>query len=197
MEGIDAVFYINLDKRADRRQEIESVLKEYTIRGERIQAIEKSPGIVGCGYSHLKALKLAKERGYTNVLILEDDFEFIVPLDTVKEEIRKLQTIKYDVVMISYNLLRHKDFNPFLYKVEEASTASGYIVHRRFYDKLIRLYEKYIPILERTHKWNLYANDQIWKLLQSTSAWYAFKTRIGRQRESFSDNTGKVENYGC
>jgi glycosyl transferase family 25 len=197
MEGIQGVFYLNLPKREDRRKEIEKVLEMYSIRGERVEAIERTPGIVGCGYSHLKALKLAKERLYTNVLILEDDFEFIVSKEEVLEEIRKLKSIKYDVVMISYNIQRKAPLNDFLMKVEEASTASGYIVHSRFYDTLIRFFEKYIPLGEKTKKYHMYANDQIWKLLQPNTRWYAFTKRLGKQRASFSDTTEAFEDYQC
>lgn len=197
MEGIDAVLYINLKKREDRRKEIEKVLENYSIRGERIEGIERTPGIVGCGYSHLKALKLARERGYRNVLILEDDFEFLVSKEDLLEEIRKLKSLSYDVVMISYNIQKQSPFNEFLVKVEEASTASGYIVHSRFYNTLIRFFEKYIPLGERTKKYHMYANDQIWKLLQPNTKWYAFRKRLGKQRASFSDTTERFEDYQC
>ncbi len=99
--------------------------------------------------------------------------------------------------MLSYNLKKSQPFHGLLWKVIDAQTASGYIVHKRFYDKLIQLYERTLPKLEQTELWDTFANDQIWKTLQPKSAWYAFKTRIGKQRESFSDNTGRMENYGC
>jgi glycosyl transferase family 25 len=197
MEGIDAIVYINLNKREDRRKEMEEMFSSYGLQAERVEAIEKKPGIVGCGYSHLKALKLAQSKKYKNVLILEDDFEFIVPKEELLEEIKKLKTISYDVVMLSYNIVADKPYNTFLRKVIDASTASGYLVHSRFYNNLISLYSKYIPILEKTGKHHMYANDQIWKLLQPTSNWFAFQKRLGKQRPGFSDNTEKFEDYKC
>ena len=197
MDGIDAIFYINLNKREDRRKEIEEMLSSYGFNAERIEAIEKQPGLVGCGYSHLKALKLAKSRNYKNVLILEDDFDFIVPKEEIIEEIKKLKTISYDVVMFSYNIVEDKPYNNFLRKVINASTASGYLVHSRFYNQLISLYTKYIPVLEKTGKCHMYANDQIWKMLQPTSNWFALTKRLGKQRPSYSDTTDKYEDYGC
>ena len=71
---IDGVFFINLDRRVDRLAEISEELSLMGIEGERFSAVDRSPGILGCGLSHLSVLKLARERGYRNVLIFEDDF---------------------------------------------------------------------------------------------------------------------------
>jgi GR25 family glycosyltransferase involved in LPS biosynthesis len=196
MQGIDAVFYINLDKRADRREEIEKELKQMNIKGERFSALEHTYGLIGCLQSHLEVLKLAKRRKYKNVLILEDDFEFLVTPDELRKYIQSILSVKYDVIMLGYNIQKSVSFNDSLLKILEASTASAYIVHHTFYDRLINLYTSSLPLFTKT-KDNFYANDKIWRELQPKSAWYAFKTRIGRQRESFSDNTGKIENYGC
>ena len=47
---IDHIFYINLDKRADRRGEIETQLNAFGLSYERFTAIETpGQGIVGCG----------------------------------------------------------------------------------------------------------------------------------------------------
>jgi hypothetical protein len=49
---IDKIFYINLDKREDRKKEIEDELTKYELVGERYSAIyTPHSGIVGCGYS--------------------------------------------------------------------------------------------------------------------------------------------------
>ena len=78
---IPHIFYINLDKRTDRRAEIEQELQQFNLydKAERFPAIPvPNQGILGCTMSHLAVLKLAKERKYKQVLILEDDFFFII-----------------------------------------------------------------------------------------------------------------------
>jgi ribosomal-protein-serine acetyltransferase len=76
---IDKIIYINLSKRTDRREEIENELNNFNLYYERFEAIPTPEcGIYGCGLSHLSVLKLAKERNYKNILILEDDFQFLV-----------------------------------------------------------------------------------------------------------------------
>ena len=98
--------------------------------------------------------------------------------------------------MISYNVIQDKKLeNNVVNKVIEAQTASGYIVNNHYYDKLIELYEKTLPLLEQTFQHWIYANDQIWKQYQPTDNWYYFKNRLGKQRHSYSDNSEKFENY--
>ena len=107
LKYIDHIFYINLDKRKDRLEHIEKVLTEYNLKGisERYVAIETAySGIIGCSQSHLNVLKLARERGYKNVLILEDDFEFLVTKQELNSKIEYLfeNYPDFDVCMLSH-----------------------------------------------------------------------------------------------
>lgn len=201
MENIDHIFYINLDKRQDRRVEIDAELsKQFShISGipekiERFAGIEAPPkkGIVGCTQSHLEVLKLAKERGYTNVLIFEDDFVFEMSPKEFETGVQAFfdLNIEYDVLMFAYNLEQSADTQyPFLKKALAAATASCYLVNNTMYDPLINMYTNAIPLLDTTMYHWLYANDQIWKQLQPQSNWYCFNPRAGRQRPGYSDNS--------
>ena len=195
--NIDHIFYINLDKRTDRLSEIQNELSRMNLSGERFSAVYQSPpmGILGCGKSHLQVLQMAKERGYKNVLILEDDFIFITSKEIVEENIQKLfdQKPDFDVCFLAYNLDQGvsedmPDF-PFLLRTVEATTASAYIVNQHYYDKLIELYEWAMPLLEETQYHWIYANDQVWKSFQRTDKWYGFTPKLGQQSDGFSDNT--------
>ena len=205
LSNLGGVFYINLERRTDRREKIEGELTRYGIYTgyttvERFPAIDTpGRGIVGCTYSHLAVYKLAKERGYKNVLILEDDFVFTAKKKEVYENLRKLfdseSQIEYDVCMLAYNNIQSAlptEYD-FLLKTVEAWTASGYIVNSSMYDRLIELYERAAPLLEKTGEhWN-YANDQVWKRLQQHPEvkWYCFKERLGKQSDGYSDNSEK------
>ena len=46
---IEGCFYINLDRRPDRRAEVEEEFKKMELVVERFSAIDRKPGIVGCG----------------------------------------------------------------------------------------------------------------------------------------------------
>jgi glycosyl transferase family 25 len=198
---IDKIIYINLEHRKDRKEQIENELEIMSLKqnSERFDAINKKPGIVGCGYSHLEVLRLAKNRKYRNVLILEDDFTFLVNKEEFEFELtRFFETVKeFDVCMLAYNVNEWKDTEfDFVKKALNVQTASAYIVNEKFYDKLIELYEEDIPTLERTGIHWIYANDQCWKKLQPASVWYCFSHRLGKQRPSYSDNSETFQDYG-
>lgn len=149
----------------------------------------------------MEVLKLAKKQGYRNVLILEDDFMFIVSKEEFYKNISLLfeSKIEFDVCMLSYCLINGEKCSqfPFLIKALDVQTASGYIVNENIYDKLIEIYERSVPLLESTGQhWN-YANDQVWKTLQPISNWYCFLERIGIQRPGINDNGGKYVDYKC
>jgi glycosyl transferase family 25 len=200
--NIDHIFYINLAHRHDRRCEIERELDHFGLQYERFEAIS-TPGCgsIGCSYSHLGVLKLARERGYKNVLIFEDDFQFIITPSEFETGLSQLfdRTPPFDICMLGYNLIRGEIVPeyPVLTRVHEAQTMSGYIVADSMYDKLIELYEWSSPLMSSTREhWN-YACDQAWKRFQPGAEWYCFTQRMGIQRPSYSDNTDNFEDYKC
>ena len=187
-------FYINLDRRTDRRAEIEKELADNGIVAERFPAIEHASGIIGCGLSHIAVLKLARERGYKSVMIFEDDFMF---LDTDTSWKSKIPT-SYDIVMLAYHELEPSTPHDEIFnRVRKVSTTSGYIVHSRFYDTLIARWEEGVRLLEETGMHWFYGLDQYWNELSPRCEWYLFKTRIGKQRAGFSDLAGQFMEYPC
>jgi glycosyl transferase family 25 len=189
---IDRIIYINLEYRKDRKEEIETELQKYDLldKSERFEGFHiPEQGILGCSKSHLAVLKLAKERGYKHVLILEDDFHFLVNKEEFERQLTSFfeSGLKYDVCMLSYNLL-NENKEPILecpslvYRIVNSQTASGYMVNGDYLDTLIELYEWSCPLLEETKEhWN-YANDQCWKELQKKNKWFNFIEIIGKQR---------------
>ena len=200
--NLDKIVYINLDRRPDRKQSIETQLSEHTLldKSERFAAIDyPSFGIYGCGMSHLSVIKEAKKNGYKNVLILEDDFVFLVESTVFESELAQFfdANIEFDICMISYVLISGTTLSeyPFITRIKEAQTASGYIVNSSYYDTMIALYEDAMPkLLSTRHHWE-YANDQIWKKLQIQDNWFCFKTRIGKQMDGYSDNANAFMSY--
>jgi hypothetical protein len=94
----DNIFIINLKRRSDRKIDIQNKLNEQNInKYEFIEAIDGtesdineqftnakknlnisiiSAGHFACLLSHIKAIKLAKSRNYSSIMILEDDIYF-------------------------------------------------------------------------------------------------------------------------
>ena len=199
-QNIDKIIYINLEKRTDRKEHIENELKKFNLPFERFDAFEtKGMGILGCGYSHLGVLKKAKEMNYKNILILEDDFMFLVNKEEFETELTNFfnLNIHYDVLFLSYGVNKNETLNNgIVNRVIESSSASGYIVHHSYYDKLISLYEWAMPLLENTKMHWIYANDQIWKEYQKKDQWLYFIKRIGKQIDGYSDNSECMTYYG-
>lgn len=197
---IDKIIYINLSKRDDRRKEIENELNNFQLNYERFDAISTPNfGIYGCGLSHLSVLKMAKERNYKNILILEDDFQFVVSKEVFEDNLKNFfeHNIDYNVCMLSYNVHEFVICDKInVNKVLFAQTASGYIINSNYYDKLITLYEWCLPLLISTKQHWIYANDIVWKDYQKNDNWYYFKIRIGKQRAGYSDNGNSFCDYG-
>ena len=199
--NIDKIIYINLNKRIDRKEEIENELNNFNLNYERFEAIETHGcGIIGCGKSHLAVLKIARDNNYKNILILEDDFTFLVSKEDFEDNLNNFFNLKldFDICMISYSINKSENTNyTFIHKIIDAQTASGYIVNKKYYDKLINLYEFAMPLLEKTRQHWIYANDQIWKSLQKNDNWFAIIPCLGKQKDGYSDNTNSYVSYNC
>ena len=201
MEHIDKIIFINLESRKDRLEEFYNEIDRMEIpreKVERFDAVCFQPNYCACTQSHINVLKLAKERGYKNILIFEDDFQFIVS----KEEFNKNLTdffnipkLDWNVVMLSYNLIESTGYNSVIGIAREVQTASGYIVNSHFFNALINNLSEALYLLTITGAHWIYMNDQYWKLLQKDNKWFYFLKRIGIQRSGYSDLAGKNVEY--
>ena len=189
-------FYINLDRRTDRREQVEAEFSKMGIEVERFSAFEMSPGGIGCSKSHLEVLKLARERNYPSVMVFEDDFQ--LNPDVSPEEFRTtIATLPedYDVVLIAYNMVRCLPGETFGRVIESQSTP-GYIVHQKYYDTLIRRWEEGLALyMQNPYQHWLYILDQYWKPLQLTDTWYYTMTPLGYQRPGHSDLSNTFIDY--
>ena len=193
---VDKIYYINLNKRVDRRKHIEDELMKNALDFERFEAIEHEIGAIGCSKSHLEVIKLAKKNNFKNVLIFEDDFIF---QENLQENIKKFfdLNIDYDVLMLSYNLIDKTDGpSALIGKVKYAKTTSGYLVNQKYYDTLIKNYEEGICLLENFYTVENYGIDSYWSSLQEKDNWYYFMNRIGIQKPDYSDICKVYVNYG-
>jgi glycosyl transferase family 25 len=201
MNSVAKTIYINLDRRTDRRAEMEAELAKIGMTAERFPAIERKPGALGCGLSHLAVLRKAKEERWENVLILEDDFTFLVDGPTFDQDLKAVFDLKipYDVIMLAYgsNYASPLSHTNTLSRVTNAQTTSGYLVHNRFYDALIHTWSNATTKMEATGDEHTNAIDQAWKPLQLTADWFCFNRRIGKQRPGFSDIVGSFVTYIC
>ncbi len=201
MNYIDKIYYINLDRRTDRKEEIENEFKRLDIPNEKIKrftAIEYNPGCIGCSYSHYHVMNEGLHDSFNNILVLEDDFEFVVSKEELEENLKYIFEIRkfekpWDVIMFSYNIenagnkVENISGDPILGRVKFAQTTSGFLVNKHYFQKLRdNIFEGVQKLLLTRQHWN-YAVDVYWKELQEKDEWFYFKKNIGKQRPSSSD----------
>jgi len=210
MKLLEHILYINLEHRTDRKDNVlqqmdklNGIILEKNLGGilqpERFNAIQHSHGAVGCSQSHLECLKLAREREYPQVCIMEDDIFFneselfLTQLGKFEEEFKRED---WDVLLIGGNILRSTPFKPYCNRVVNAQVAVGYIVQQHYYDTLIDNFTTGFTRLSREPtKRASYAVDMYWKSLQSQHKWFVIKPLTIRQLPSYSDIEKRNVNY--
>jgi hypothetical protein len=191
------IYYINLDKRLDRKEQIMSELN-------KLKPAERVPGVyiedfgaLGCTYSHIECLNRFIKSGKPHCIIFEDDFMFkdINCIETLDNFFNL--NIDYDVCMLSIGsgILEDTDYS--LKKVISGQTTSGYIVNKSFAQTLLNNYIEGAELLKTTQNLSLYSIDQYWKKLQPQNKWYVFSPTLGIQRPSYSDITKQFEDYNA
>ena len=114
-----------------------------------------------------------------------------------EEKISDLFQLPLDVCLLAYNTNNLQESHyPFLSKITDAQTASGYLVQSHYYDTLISQWEYGLKMFQETGNESMYTCDQSWKILQERDTWYCFKERMGLQRDSYSDIQKGVVSYG-
>jgi glycosyl transferase family 25 len=191
---IDRIIYINLDDRPDKKDYIESQLNALGVPYERFPGIYQRKNGLGCTKSHLGVQKLARERGYKNVLILEDDFTFGVTKEEFEERLTQLfeSGPAFDVCFLSNTTVEKDELIEgcgFLKRALDVYGAEAYLLQNHYYDTLIATYEMAVQKLEETGMHWLYISDRAWVPLLQKDQWVRFVDRFGKQnRELQNDN---------
>jgi glycosyl transferase family 25 len=190
-EFIDKIIYINLDYRQDRVD----IMKKFFIEGKipedkiiRLSAIRCNKGYIGCLRSHTKALQMAKDNNWKNVLILEDDLEWF-NLDTQYSSLEYLTTLpRWDVIQLVGWYVKY-DFP----RIYDTMNAGAYLVNSHYYDTLLQnRYEslRKITSFEMIYKSFIpYTADMYWNKLAKQDHWYGLYPCICRQVDIYSDNS--------
>ena len=187
----DGAFYLNLDKRTERRESFERRIKEIGIEVERFPAIQLKEedvpnpfnGIgwhikISCTYSHFQMIKEAKKRGWKNCLIFEDDCVFEEGfVEKVKLCIEELKHLNWDIFYMGGepdNPCESISDNLALCKAGLYGTHA-YVINESFYDKVIAL------------NYNMGIIDTMYKSM-STNKYYMSKQLLAWQDEEFESD---------
>jgi GR25 family glycosyltransferase involved in LPS biosynthesis len=152
----EAVYFINLDRRDDRRAKIESMLaKRFSMTARRVAAMDGrnirwdaskmgpitrywNNGALGCVLSHREAILDAIRRDYEQVLILEDDADISEQFFDTMAKI--VLPVDWHMIYLSANLSEPvKDkVQDNLYRLRGGLGAHAIIWHRRAFEQCLQ-----------------------------------------------------------
>jgi glycosyl transferase, family 25 len=199
MDLFKNTLFINLEHRNDRLEHATEEFKKMDIKAERVDAIKKDVGAVGCTMSHIKCLEIAKKRNYDYVFICEDDIHFKNP-ELLKQNLEKFNQntkINWDVLIIGGNNARpYQIVEEYCSRVFYCRTTTGYIVKKHMYDILLDNFNESVSKLTQdSSKESIKKNaiDMYWQRLQYQYFWYMITPPTVTQYTSYSD----IENTTC
>lgn len=137
---------INLADRPEKWKQTQDSFADFPVKLERLDAVRASPGWKGCSASHFKAIRIAKERNYDWVLILEDDAQ--LDKNGYKHFMELLPTLQarrdeWDIFLGGSTMVenvKQKSTTPPLYQAG-AYTTHFCLIHRGSYDKILNNYK--------------------------------------------------------
>jgi hypothetical protein len=192
LDNTDAVLYINLENREDRKELLLKELEKMQVPSEKIHKISgvyiPKNGHKGCIQSHIIALRMAEMNDWELTTIIEDDAELLISVDDFNNQLnnalKELENIEWDILLLStvnkqIDNIQSKKLK-YVDKLSFATTATMYIIKKHYIPKLLKLFEHCNTMM--THKqWGEddghepYALDQKWNELIKKDNWYSLK----------------------
>ncbi len=192
----DEIYCINLDERTDRWEHAQKEFEKAGIldRVQRFSAIRDVDGRIGVIKSNLAIIKIAKEKKLKNVLIFEDDVEFIIddPQTELQKSINQAQGIKWDLFYLGANT--HEKlikFKPNLILLKNAFAVHSMAYSDLMYDNFIRKYENIKTIKNFDDILDVYLARQI----QDKYICLMTNPMLTTQMNSYSDIEKRVVDY--
>jgi GR25 family glycosyltransferase involved in LPS biosynthesis len=199
--NIAHTLYINLTSRPDRKSPVEAQLSAIGISPDaytRFPAVATMNGRIGCSLSHIKCLEIARDHKWKNVLIVEDDIEFLNP-GLFQDQLRQffLSECSHDVLLVAgNNIPPYEKRSEVCVQVSRCQTTTGYLVQEHYYDTLIQNMREGVELLlQFPDKHIKYAVDKWWFSLQLRDTWLLLIPLGVVQREDYSDIEKKTTNY--
>ena len=173
----DNIFIINLKRRLDRKKTMTKQFKLQKItKYEFIDAVDGmkpnilntfmelknnrktqivSSGHFACLLSHIKAIEEAKSRGYSNIMILEDD---VVLCDDFVGQLNKINVPSYDMLYLGGIINKKKIFFSHWAKSSSILGAYGYIISSNLFDYVLGELKKMTDYVDLFYMKNIQLN---------------------------------------
>ena len=180
IDFFDEIYVLNLEKREDRLLEITSHFEEYQIPFKRVSAVEDSNGARGLRDTMVNMFNEAIKKDYENILIFEDDAQFVVGKELVDDTMNKVVTqLPSNYLMCFLGGQPTGGFNSF-YSENLLPVVKYFSTHSVAYSK-----QGIKEIMARNFDYpidNWYVSD-----IQSLGNCYAIDPLLCTQRGGFSD----------
>lgn len=199
-------FVINLKKRPERLIEITQEMSYMSWEFEVFDGIDVG-GYMGCTLSHLEIIKIAKEKGYSKVMVIEDDCVFMPYSKSLISEIENIiDEVEYFIFNLSPTLNRPVnkcdkidcllDLTNLPEKNNENFTetfATNILIYdEKIYDHMFKIEDEKFQNGNYFHPIDGYLAKLIYPNFQS----YCPKLPIAPQRSSYSDvSHGMYNNF--
>ena len=173
----DNIFIINLKRRLDRKNVMTKQFKLQKInKYEFIDAVDGiepeildkfmelknnhktqivSSGHFACLLSHIKAIEKAKIRGYSNIMILEDD---VLLCNDFINQLNKINIPLYDMVYLGGIINKKKIFFSHWAKSSNILGAYGYIISSNLFDYVLEELKKLTDCVDLFYMKNIQLN---------------------------------------
>jgi GR25 family glycosyltransferase involved in LPS biosynthesis len=200
MKGV----FINLRNRIDRRYHFENNVKKNSFFSEiqHMVAIESKDGSIGCGLSHIAALKKFESLDEPYVAIIEDDFMIFdnIHFSAFESSFEKIKNSPdWSIIVLTP---RGKTYHGSLEMVSagfnriiENQTTTGYIVKKEMIPILIENLKESIVLQLKGEKKDICSIDQYWKKLQIKYPFYYFSQIYGGQLPGWSNIENRHVDY--
>lgn len=189
VDNLQQVLVINLERRPDRLAGFMSEMDKLGIdNAARFEAIADDNGARGCALSHAAVMERMTERGWTCIMVCEDDARFAVDreqLDVLVDAF--LADTQAEVACLAY-WHREVERHSVLYlRTTKSFTTACYLVKAGIADDLQASWEEGARQLLNGGDRYVYAADQIWKGLQRTRVFLIPIVRAVHQEHGYSD----------
>ena len=215
----DKIICINLDRRPDRWREVQEQFKKAEIKAERFSAVDGNPrrwahvkdavegkgindikpesfgGVAGCIASHTDIWKAAKAQGWKNVLIIEDDCDFVHELQQRFTE--RINEVPQDWDLLYFGGVHEtrggkyvpKEVSKHIVTCERMITTTCYAIKNTVYDLSLDI------VLEKAPWFHTAIDGYLAAYIQPKCKAFAFHPPLAWQRKSYSDIQGGPRDY--
>jgi GR25 family glycosyltransferase involved in LPS biosynthesis len=150
---------------------------------------------MGCIASHTEVYQLAKENGWKNVLIIEDDCDFIENLNEIFE--KSIETLPDDWDLLYFGGVHEtkngkfipEKFNEYFVKAKRIITTTCYAVNNTVYDVILD------TVLKNKPYFDCPIDTYLGAYIQPNITTYAYHPPIAWQRASHSDIQNAHRDY--